>query len=104
MEQTKDLPRLRRMSNDAYINFFMFIVLLVFCAIASFIVPTFLGVGTFSNILAQQSYLILIGIPVTFLLLTGNFSTCRSARSPRAPPCCRCISASRRRPRRASWA
>ena len=62
-----------KLSNDAYINFFMFIVLLVFIAIVSFIVPSFFDKGTFMNILAQQSFLIIVGIGVTFLLMTGNF-------------------------------
>ena len=62
-----------RLSNDAYVNFFMFIVLLAFIAVASFIVPSFMNVNTFMNILSQQSFLIIMGISVTFLLLTGNF-------------------------------
>jgi len=62
-----------RLNNDAYVNFFMFIVLLAFCAVASVIVPSFLDVNTFMNILSQQAFLIIIGISVTFLLLTGNF-------------------------------
>ena len=62
-----------RLGNDAYINFFMFIVLLAFILIASFVVPSFMTSDTFLNILAQQSFLIIIGISVTFLLLTGNF-------------------------------
>jgi len=62
-----------RLSNDAYVNFFMFIVLLAFIAIASFIVPSFFDPNTFMNILSQQSFLIIMGISVTFLLLTGNF-------------------------------
>jgi len=62
-----------KLSNDAYVNFFMFVVLLVFIVIASFIVPSFMDPNTFMNILSQQSFLIIIGISVTFLLLTGNF-------------------------------
>ena len=71
--ETLNKPARFRMSNDAYINFFMLIVLLVFIAIASFIVPSFLSASTFMNILAQQSFLVIVGISVTFLLLTGNF-------------------------------
>jgi len=62
-----------KLNNDAYINFFMFVVLLAFIVIASIVVPTFLSPNTFMNILSQQSFLIIVGISVTFLLLTGNF-------------------------------
>ena len=62
-----------RMGNDTYVNFFMLIVLLAFIAVASITTPSFLAPQTFMNILAQQSFLIIVGISVTFLLLTGNF-------------------------------
>jgi ribose transport system permease protein len=62
-----------RINNDAYINLFMLVVLAAFILIASFVVPSFFSAGSFLNILAQQSYLIIMGVMVTFLLLTGNF-------------------------------
>jgi len=62
-----------RLSNDAYINLCMLLVLLAFIVFASLMVPTFFAPKTFINIITQQAFLIIIGISVTFLLLTGNF-------------------------------
>ena len=73
MGETLNKGKTFKLSNDAYINFFMFVVLLVFILIASLVVPTFMSPNTFMNILSQQAFLIIIGISVTFLLLTGNF-------------------------------
>ncbi len=63
----------KRLSNEAFINLSMLSVLLVFFIAASIIVPTFLNGRGLLNIVFQQSYLIIIGIGVTFLLITGHF-------------------------------
>lgn len=63
----------KRLNNENYLNLSMLGVLLAFILIASIFIPTFFNLRGLLNILAQQSYLIIIGIGVTFLLLTGNF-------------------------------
>mgnify|MGYP003321671269 CR=1 FL=1 len=73
VERDKNGMLRRKMSNESFLTIFMLIILGALIVAFSFIVPTFFQVGTFSNILAQQSYLIIIGIGVTFILLTGNF-------------------------------
>jgi ribose/xylose/arabinose/galactoside ABC-type transport system permease subunit len=69
-----DIQRMkRRLGNGSFMNLSMLGVLLVFFSAASFIVPTFFSPGGFLNIISQQSYLIIVGIGVTLLLVTGNF-------------------------------
>ena len=63
----------RRLSNESFMNLSMLGVLLGFFVAASFIVPTFFSAGGILNIISQQSYLIIVGIGVTLLLITGNF-------------------------------
>jgi ribose transport system permease protein len=70
---TKENMIKHKVSNETYMTLYMLFVLFVIIVVASLFVPTFLSIGTFLNILAQQSYLIIMGIGVTFLLLTGNF-------------------------------
>jgi ribose/xylose/arabinose/galactoside ABC-type transport system permease subunit len=61
------------LSSENFMNLIMLGVLAVFFIAASIIVPTFLNIGTLLNILNQQSYLIIIAIGISFLLITGNF-------------------------------
>jgi len=61
------------MSNESFIVMCMFGVLIVLCTAASFFVPHFFDVDTFSNLLSQQAELIILSVFVTFLLVSGHF-------------------------------
>jgi ribose/xylose/arabinose/galactoside ABC-type transport system permease subunit len=62
-----------KMSNETYISLFMFIVLLVLYGIACLFVPNFYLPQNMLNILTNFWYIIILGVGVTFLLITGNF-------------------------------
>jgi ribose transport system permease protein len=64
---------LSRMSNDSFISLFMVGVLIVIFGLACIIVPNFLTPKNVINILTNNWYIIILGIGVTFLLITGNF-------------------------------
>jgi ribose/xylose/arabinose/galactoside ABC-type transport system permease subunit len=64
---------LSRMSNDSFISLFMVGVLIVIFGLACIIVPNFLTPKNIVNILTNNWYIIILGIGVTFLLITGNF-------------------------------
>ena len=64
---------LGRMSNDSFISLFMVGVLIVIFGLACIIVPNFLTPKNIVNILTNNWYIIILGIGVTFLLITGNF-------------------------------
>ncbi len=59
-------------SNLTFIIFAMVGVLVIVFTIASMIVPRFFDLATMSNLLVQQSELIIIGIGVTFIVITGR--------------------------------
>jgi ribose/xylose/arabinose/galactoside ABC-type transport system permease subunit len=61
------------MSNETYITLFMIGVLVVLFLIASLFVPNFLKTQNIVNILTNNWYIVIIGVGVTFLLITGNF-------------------------------
>ena len=62
-----------RMSNETFITLFMLGVLLVVFLIACLVVPNFYKPRNIVNILTNNWYIVIIGIGVTFLLITGNF-------------------------------
>ena len=62
-----------KMSNESFINLFMFIVLVIIFSIASLIVPNFFSLRIIVNLITNYWFVILIGIGVTFLLTTGHF-------------------------------
>ena len=64
---------LSRMSNDSFISLFMVGVLIVIFGLACVIVPNFHTPKNIVNILTNNWYIIILGIGVTFLLITGNF-------------------------------
>ncbi len=61
------------MSNETFISLFMISILIVLFGIASAIVPNFYLPMNMLNLIMNYWYLILLGIGVTFLLITGNF-------------------------------
>ena len=76
IETTKPTQKARsgsRISNETFITLFMAGVLVVIFLIACLIVPGFYNPKNIINILTNNWYIVIIGIGVTFLLITGNF-------------------------------
>ena len=76
VETTKPAQKARtgnRMSNETFITLFMLGVLVVIFLVACLIVPNFYKPQNIINILTNNWYIVIIGIGVTFLLITGNF-------------------------------
>ena len=62
-----------RISNESFITLFMIAVLVVLYGIACAFVPNFYLPQNLVNLLTNNWYVIILGIGVTFLLITGNF-------------------------------
>lgn len=62
-----------KMSNSSFVNLSMFGVLVAVFIIASLIAPRFFNITNIANIISQQADLIIVGVGVTFLLITGHF-------------------------------
>jgi ribose/xylose/arabinose/galactoside ABC-type transport system permease subunit len=62
-----------RMSNESFITLFMVGVLVVLFGIACIAVPNFYQPQNMINLITNKWYVIILGIGVTFLLITGNF-------------------------------
>ncbi len=62
-----------RVSNETFITLFMIGVLVVLFAVACVAVPNFYKPQNILNILTNNWYIVIIGIGVSFLLITGNF-------------------------------
>ena len=63
----------RGMSNESYISLFMVGVLVALFAVACAFVPNFYLPKNMINLITNNWYVIILGIGVTFLLITGNF-------------------------------
>lgn len=72
-EQPPDPAGGARISNESFITFFMMGVLLVVFGIACAFVPNFYQPKNIINIFTNFWYLIVLGIGVSFLLITGHF-------------------------------
>ncbi len=76
IETTKPARRssaISRMSNETFVTLFMIGVLVVLFLIFCLFVPNFFTPKNIINILTNNWYIVIIGIGVTFLLITGNF-------------------------------
>jgi len=62
-----------RMSNESFLSLFMLGVLLVLFGVACRFVPNFYKPRNVINILTNNWFIVILGIGVTFLLITGNF-------------------------------
>lgn len=62
-----------KMSNESFINLSMLAVLVVLFIIASLFIPNYFSVPTALNLIANNWYIVILGIGVTFLLITGHF-------------------------------
>jgi ribose transport system permease protein len=63
----------RRMSDESFINLFMVVVLVVLFGIACAVVPNFYLPRNIINLITNSWFIIILGIGVTFLMITGNF-------------------------------
>jgi ribose/xylose/arabinose/galactoside ABC-type transport system permease subunit len=75
---TADMPSPRKtlfshMSNETFITLFMVGVLVVLFAVACLFVPKFYLLQNIINLFSNYWFIVLLGIGVTFLLITGNF-------------------------------
>ncbi len=73
-----DMPAARKvafagMSNESFLTLFMIGVLVVLFAVACLFVPNFYLLQNIINLFANYWFIIILGIGVTFLLITGNF-------------------------------
>ncbi len=73
-----DIPTARRtfaagMSNESFLTLFMIGVLVLLFAVACLFVPNFYLLQNVINLFANYWFVIILGIGVTFLLITGNF-------------------------------
>ena len=62
-----------RFSNESFITLFMIGVLVVLFGVACAFVPNFYLLQNVINLFSNYWYVIILGIGVTFLLITGNF-------------------------------
>jgi ribose/xylose/arabinose/galactoside ABC-type transport system permease subunit len=62
-----------RLSDESFITLFMVGVLIVVFSIACLFVPNFFSVQNVINLITNNWFVIILGIGVTFLLITGNF-------------------------------
>ncbi len=61
------------LSNENFITFLMIGVLIALFAVAAIFVPNFATPRNILNMITNNWYIIILGIGVTFLLITGNF-------------------------------
>ncbi len=61
-----------KMSNETFITLFMIGVLLIIFFVACLFVPNFFSLNNALNLISNNWYIIMIGIGVTFLLITGH--------------------------------
>ena len=73
MNKRIDLLGRGKMSNESFINLSMLVVLIVAFALASICIPRYFSMDIVLNLLANNWYIVILGIGVTFLLTTGNF-------------------------------
>lgn len=62
-----------RFSNETLITFLMIAVLVALFAVATVFVPNFYQPRNILNLITNNWYIVILGIGVTFLLITGNF-------------------------------
>ena len=73
-EQVQTKPSITsRISNEMFVVLLMIGVLVAIIVIAALLIPGFYRGQTLVNLVTNNWYIIIIGIGVTFLLITGNF-------------------------------
>lgn len=61
-----------KLSNESYLNRVMFLVLVVLFAAASLTIKNYFSVATALNLIANNWYIVILGVGVTFLLVSGH--------------------------------
>lgn len=61
-----------KISNEAYLNRVMFLVLIVLFGAASLLIDNYFSTATALNLIANNWYIVILGIGVTFLLVSGH--------------------------------
>lgn len=61
-----------KISNESYLNRVMFIVLILLFAVASLTINNYFSTATALNLIANNWYIVILGIGVTFLLVSGH--------------------------------
>jgi len=61
-----------KISNESYLNRVMFLVLIVLFATASLTIKNYFSTATALNLIANNWYIVILGIGVTFLLVSGH--------------------------------
>ena len=61
-----------KISNESYLNRVMFLVLIVLFALASIFIDKYFSTATALNLIANNWYIVILGIGVTFLLVSGH--------------------------------
>lgn len=64
---------LNRISNETYINLAMLTALLVIYFLACLVLPNFFSLAQIQNLVTNYWYIIMLGIGVTFLLISGYY-------------------------------
>jgi ribose/xylose/arabinose/galactoside ABC-type transport system permease subunit len=72
-KQAQKIALTGRLSNESFLSLFMVGVLIVLLGIACAFVPNFYRPQNILNLFTNYWYVIILGIGVTFLLITGNF-------------------------------
>jgi ribose transport system permease protein len=67
------IPGTDKLSKQSNLTLFMFTVLIGLSIIFTFVVPGFLDATNLRNVLIRQSALLIVGLSVTFLMVTGHF-------------------------------
>lgn len=62
-----------RLSDESFITLFMLGVLVIVFSLACLVVPNFFTIQNIINLITNNWFVIILGIGVTFLLITGNF-------------------------------
>jgi ribose transport system permease protein len=62
-----------KISDESFITLFMIGILLIVFAIASAVVPNFFTAQNMLNLVTNNWFVIILGIGVTFVLITGNY-------------------------------
>ena len=61
-----------KISNESYLNRVMFLVLIVLFAVASLTIKNYFSMATALNLIANNWYIVILGVGVTFLLVSGH--------------------------------
>ncbi len=72
-QQTHESLLTKKMSDESYITLFMVGVLVAVFSAASLAVPNFYLPQNILNLITNNWYIVILGIGVTFIMITGNF-------------------------------